>query len=344
MNRKELFNQDSEEGFFEARIFTGNPTGVNNFNQTNHKWAATIYKNMRKRVWFPGQVDISKDKVNYNKLDDAERRGYDLALAQLIPNDSIQANQLVDNINPFITSPIVNCAIISQSLEEVVHSESYSIMAEDICEDTDRIYNMHKHDAELRRKNEAVKNMYTSIYDGNTPILEDLFMVAVANQVLEELVFPGGFVLFYTLEKNMIGTAEMISEINKDESLSHVPLFMNIFRTGIIEEYNGVVPDSIVEKAHKLIIKLTDAEKRWTKYMTKGIMGFSDNIIDVFVEGQANSVCKNLGIPLLYDKHANNPLQDILSKHISGGEHKKRGGFFERNVAEYSKGGLVIDF
>ena len=43
---------------------------------------------------------------------------------------------------------------------------------------------------------------------------ETIAIASVANQVLEELVFPGGFVIMFSLENKMAGTAEMIKEIN----------------------------------------------------------------------------------------------------------------------------------
>ena len=255
---KKIFNQSSNETFNEARILNGNPNGIFNFNSTNHKWATELYKKMEARTWFPGQVNISKDKNNYLYLTPSEKRSYDLVLAQLIANDSIQTNQLMDRINSYITSPIVNACLSRQASEESTHAISYSVMAEDIAMDTDRIYNMHKHDDELALKNKAVESMYDSLVkeykdidltesintfhklhgsnvklsdleyfinnlkndiiekhtENITPTDEDLLIAFGANQILEELVFPGGFIVLLSLGHKMPATAEMIAEIN----------------------------------------------------------------------------------------------------------------------------------
>lgn len=158
-------------------------------------------------------MNISKDKANYSKLNKDVLEAYDLFLAQLISNDSYQTSQLVDRINQYITSPVVNCCLILQSLEESVHSQSYSVMAEDICKDTDRIYDMHKHHEELYLKNKAVADMYNVLYTGENPTNKDLLLAFAANQILEQLVFPGGFVFFFSIEEHMQGSAEMIAEI-----------------------------------------------------------------------------------------------------------------------------------
>ncbi len=121
MKKKEIFNQASTEKFNEAKILNGNPNGIFNFNKTNHVWAKQIYDNMKARTWFPAQVDISKDKKNYPLLTEDDKLKYDLTLAQLISNDSIQVNQLMDRINSYITSPIVNACLSVQAMEEANH-------------------------------------------------------------------------------------------------------------------------------------------------------------------------------------------------------------------------------
>jgi ribonucleotide reductase beta subunit family protein with ferritin-like domain len=264
---KKIFNQNSTEAFNEAKVLGGNPNGIFNFNGTNHKWATDLYKKMEARTWFPGQINITKDTNNYGKLNKAEKRSYDLFLAQLITNDSLQTNQLMDKINSYVTSPIANACLSRQSSEEGTHSFSYAVMAEDIAKDTSRIYNMHLHDDELATKNKAVEDLYSTLYkvyvpdyliirkiildnldtilDGyedNTtftkdevkdiidrtikmvvdhineqfidPSPEDVLLAFVANQILEELVFPGGFAGMLSLGNKMPGSAEMISEIN----------------------------------------------------------------------------------------------------------------------------------
>lgn len=264
LNLKKIFNQDSTEEFNEARILNGNPNGILNFNETNHAWAVDIYKKMEARTWFPKQVNISKDKNNYSVISAPKKRAYDLTLAQLIADDSIQTNQLMDRINGYVTSPIVNACLSRQSSEEGTHSYSYSVMAEDITTDPSRIYNMHKLDEELHIKNSSVEEMYSMLYvvykptfddiyplvekvvnstlnmnqsyaahevkdiiadtvkitinvvnDFDTnPTDEDLLLAFIANQILEELVFPGGFTIILSLANDMPGSAEMINEIN----------------------------------------------------------------------------------------------------------------------------------
>lgn len=64
---------------------------------------------------------MTGDKRDYLLLSPAELRMYDLVLAQLIFMDSLQTNNLMDNINPYITAPEVNACLSRQSYEEANH-------------------------------------------------------------------------------------------------------------------------------------------------------------------------------------------------------------------------------
>lgn len=345
MKEKKIFNQSSKERFEDARMIGGNPNGIISFNQTPHPWAYSIYKKMRGRFWVPSNIDITKDKTNYTELTVAEKRAYDLVLAQLIANDSIQTNQLMDKINAYITSPVVNACIGVQASEECSHAESYAVMAEDICKDTHRIYRMHEETPELYQKNQSVEDMFQNLYkEGQEPTKEDLLVCFAANQILERLIFPGGFIIMFRLSDKMPGSAEMIREICKDEFGSHVELFKFIFRTCLAEEFNNVIPESVLERITTLIKTITEVEIAWTLFASEGLMGFSERTIRIFVQNAANAICKNLKIPLIYPVEKDDPLHKLLTQNLRDGSVTTRENFFTGNVTAYSKGSLKDDW
>lgn len=124
-------------------------------------------------------------------------------------------------------------------------------------------------------------------------------------------------------------------------------MFKNIFRRTIIELFDGKIPDIVIKEATEIIKKMTEAEIKWTSYIGKDQLGFSDKSIRAFVEGQANSVCSNLGLPLIYEESSleSNPLKDLLKRHITADGLVARSNNFMNNNATYVKGsGLVDDF
>lgn len=229
-----------------------------------------------------------------------------------------------------------------------VHSESYSVMAEDVAQDTERIFNMHNVDEELHRKNQAVENMYRRLYDkeehNQYPTDTEILMVFVANQILEELIFPGGFSVGFMLEHKLKGCAEMFTEIAGDES-NHVEIFKYIFRTVIKESFDNQIPELVNTKACELIKDMAEVEIRWLLYVTKGLLGYSEASIETFVRARANSICKNLGLSLIYPEQTGpNPIEDLIAQRLRTGVYESRTNFFEANPTEYQKNSLKMDY
>lgn len=143
---------------------------------------------MEANTWFPKEVDTTKDALDYRcNLTVGEKRMYDLVWSQLISMDSFQTNNLADNINPYITAPEINAVLARQAYEEANHSKSYAVMVEAICDNTDLIYEMEKHDETLREKNDFISSIYEELagdVDDNK-----LLLAMVANQIFRRSIF-----------------------------------------------------------------------------------------------------------------------------------------------------------
>ena len=294
-------------------------------------------------TWHPEEVNMTLDKKPYAILSEPEKRTYDLVLSQLISNDSIQTNQLMDSINQYVTSGVVNATLARQSFEEALHSKSYAVMVEDISDDTERIYNMHKHDKQLAIKNQAVADMYANINDKD--ITDDDFLkAAAANNILEGLIFMGGFVAMWALGNNMTSSAKMISLIHRDEAGTHVPLFKNLFNTAYKEIYKDKRNKKLDIEISVMITDMASKEKTWTKHATKDILGFSDEAINMYIDYCAIQVMKNLHIDYLLSTTniEPGPLKIIEDKY-SLLSTKTKANFFEGTVADYSIGTIKDD-
>ncbi len=333
------YDEETNEKFVDAKIIGGKPSGVINQVKEPFKWARTIYKLMQSYTWYVSECNVSQDKIPYKILPEEHKYAYDMALGQLIVNDSIQTKQLVDGISRYITSPSVNICLVRQAYEEAEHSVTYTTIAEEVCDDVDRIYELHKHEPMLARKNRAVTEMYDNVTQENKiPTGQELIIAFTANQILEQQVFPGGFVVLWSF--NFTGTNKAIQFIERDESGTHVPLFKNIFRAAVKQE--GLLPDTLI-KIKAMIKHMNDEEIIWTKHISKNLLGFSDNSIKMFVEYHSNSVCKNLNIDLLYDVTDGGPLMSLF-KQQSLLYGKTKTNFFETASGDYAVNSLDEDY
>ncbi len=214
IDKKRIYNPDSKEITKERKIFGGNPTGIFELNDIKYQWAYNLWEAMLNNTWFPKEVNMNSDVKDYRDgLSDREKNAYDKALAQLIFMDSLQTNNIIDNVNPYITAPEINLILVRQSFEEALHSQSYAVMVDSISSNSDEIYQLWRKDMMLKTKNDSIARVYEELAEKPTAhnFLKSLF----ANQILEGIYFYSGFAYIYALAKSgkMLGSSQMIKFI-----------------------------------------------------------------------------------------------------------------------------------
>ena len=338
MKRKKIYNPASTESLSERKVFSGNPHGILNFTKAKYTWALKLWDLMEANTWFPKEVDTTDDVRDYAfNLTAHEKRMYDLVWSQLISMDSFQTNNLADNINPYITAPEINAVLTRQAYEEANHSKSYAVMVEAICDNTDLIYEMDKHDEVLRRKNDYISRVYAELAGEVTD--EKLLLAMVANQILEGIYFYSGFSAIYALARagKMLGSAQMIRFIQRDE-ITHLLLFQNMINS-VKKERPELFTDELCEKIYDMFRKAGELEIEWGKYITQNqIMGLTDEIITEYIHYLVDNRLTSIGLKKLYD--AKHPIKwvDDFSRF-----NDQKSNFFESKVTNYSKGSLSFD-
>ncbi|WP_419770938.1 MAG: ribonucleotide-diphosphate reductase subunit beta [Candidatus Marinarcus sp.] len=337
MKRKTIYNPDSKESLNDRRIFGGNSDGMINFTKMKYQWSLNLWDTMEGNTWFPKEVQMTGDAKDYKYLTPAEKRMYDLVLSQLIFMDSLQTNNLMDNINPYITAPEINACLSRQSYEEANHSKSYAVMVESISDNTDEIYNMWKTDSKLREKNTYIADVYDNLSEG----IDDrkIVLAMFANQILEGLYFYAGFAAMYALGKSgkMLGSSQMIRFIQRDE-VTHLLLFQNMINSTRKERPELFTPELETE-VKAMFRKAVDLEASWGAYITQGqILGFTDAIIRQYIEHLADKRLEAVGYKPMYNVKHPIPWVDGYASF-----NDQRTNFFEGNVVNYSKGSIDFD-
>lgn len=338
IDKKKIYNPESNETLGNRKVFGGNPHGILNFTKAKYQWALKLWDLMEANTWFPKEVDTTDDVRDYNfNLTQAEKRMYDLVWSQLISMDSFQTNNLADNINPYITAPEINAILVRQAYEEANHSKSYAVMVEAICENTDLIYEMEKHDAVLKKKNDYISSVYEDFAGDVTE--EKLVLAMIANQILEGIYFYSGFTAIYALARagKMLGSAQMIRFIQRDE-ITHLLLFQNMINT-VKKERPDLFSEKIINKIYEMFEKAGELEIEWGKYITQNqIMGFTDDIITDYIHYLVDQRLTAIGLKKKYGvKHPIKWVDDFAKF------NDQKSNFFESKVTNYSKGSLTFD-
>ena len=337
MNRKKIYNPESKEDVNNRKIFGGNPTGIFELNNIKYQWAYNLWEVMLNNTWFPKEVDMTKDVNDYKNLTVSEKDAYDKALSQLIFMDSLQTNNLIDNVNPYVTSPEINLILVRQSFEEALHSQSYAVMVDSISTNSDEIYELWRKDMMLKTKNDAIFRTYDKL--SVEPTEHNFVKACFANQILEGIYFYSGFAYIYTLARSgkMLGSAQMIRFIQRDE-VTHLTLFKNMINT-LRKERPDLFTEQLKAEVVEMFEEAVELEVRWGQYITQGqILGLTDSIVEQYIKYLADDRLESVGFEKLYN--VTNPIKwvDDFAKF-----NDQKTNFFEGTVTNYSKGSLSFD-
>lgn len=337
MNRKKIYNPLSNENVNERKIFGGNPTGIFELNDIKYQWAYNLWEMMLNNTWFPKEVDMTRDVSDYKHLTDIEKAAYDKALSQLIFMDSLQTNNIIDNINPYVTAPEINLILVRQSYEEALHSQSYAVMVDSISANSKEIYDLWRRDMMLKSKNDAIAKVYEEL--AKNPTETNFVKACFANQILEGIYFYSGFAYIYTLARSgkMLGSAQMIRFIQRDE-VTHLVLFQNLINS-LRKERADLFSEQLKSEVLEMFKEAVALEVAWGRYITSGqVLGLTDAIIEQYIQYLADDRLSSVGFTKLYN--VTNPIKwvDDFSKF-----NDQKTNFFEATVANYSKGSLSFD-
>jgi len=302
-----------------------------------HAWAREIYDVMLANTWFKSEVDLSRDVKQYDELTDAERTMYDKALAFLSNLDGIQFNNLMNNISRHITSPEVNMCISRQSWEEANHVDAYSTLIEAVALDPWQVYTTFARDEALAKKNEYI--MRQSKILGEDYSAGNFARAVVANIILEGIYFYSGFLAFYTLARGgkMLGTADMIRFIQRDEGGTHLKLFVSMFKTLQVERPE-LFDAQFYADVRTLFADAVALETSWGQYIIKdGVLGLTDQIVSDYIKYLANDRMAMIGMEPLYPE-VRNPVAWVDGFSSINSEEAN---FFESKVKAYQKGTLA---
>jgi ribonucleoside-diphosphate reductase beta chain len=319
------------------RIAFGPPDTLMNMSRIRYPWAIEIYDRMEANTWFPKSIPLGDDRQCYREqLNERERNAYDKALAFVSNLDGIQFNNLIHNIGSHITAPEVSLAIARQAAEEGVHVRSYQFMVEAVSMNPEDVYMMFQRDGMLARKNDFIMSSSRVLSDDPTPA--NFARAIVGNVILEGIYFYSAFLTFYVLARNnkMLGSADMIRYINRDEGETHLDLFTNMHHAFQAENPH-LYDEQFRRDAIQLIKDAVELEIAWGQYIIQGgFLGLTNDVVEHFVKGLANKRAMALNLGVLYPGVMNAvPWFDDFSR-----PNGTRTNFFEGKNVDYTADGL----
>jgi len=328
-----LFNPEPEVHRTNAAPVGSDVDGIIDFTGSPYQWADRLFNVMLGNTWFPEDVDMTGDRKVYMELSDIERSAYDRVLAGLIFNDSAQTSNLASNMMPWITDGAIKACLARQTYEEALHSKSYDVMVKDVSPNRDKIYDLYKTDAMLRERDAFLDKMYSELrYNDEGVPMRAIVKAMLANNVLENIMFYGGFIFFWWLGHKMKGSASMISYIARDER-THVLLFRQML-TSTLKAYPGIDIKVVEQMARELIDGAVNLEIEWALAVTgEEFPEINRETVGRYICGKGDEMLVGLGFEPMYNKPVS-PLLAYEKKYDKPND--TRTNFFEDRPKAYS--------
>jgi len=329
LTQKKIFDELGDDSTVARQMINGNATGILNLNSVKYQWAPKLYKIMLNNFWIPEKISLVDDKVTIKELTKDEMEAFKNTLSFLIALDSMQVSNL-PNIADYITAPEVGGLFTLQAFQELIHSQSYQYLLQELFPNMEReeIYNHWRNNPLLLKRNKFIAEQYQQFNDNKTE--KNLKIAIAANFALEGIYFYNGFQFFYQLaaRNKVANVAKMIKYIENDE-VTHVNMFSNIIREIFDvenDEDRNILLDNITQAAEQ--------EIEWGKEIYGDrILGISQDSTEGYVKYLTNQRTKLLGLGVVYKGYTKNPYEYLNAE--------KRENFFETKVTEYSRSEAV---
>jgi ribonucleoside-diphosphate reductase beta chain len=335
----------SEQDKISKRKLINGETDVMQLYPIKYKWAWDMYNMANANHWLPTEIGMQKDIEQWKSNDvltDDERRAFEIIIGFFATAESLAANNVVLALYKHITAPECRMYLLKQGYEEAVHTHAFQYIIESLGMDESRLFNMYQEIESIYNKDNLVFSLNEGIFkdDFQTGTFENdqkfVENIAVFALVLEGIYFYSAFavMLGFQRQNKMVGTAEQIQYIMRDESL-HLNLGINLIN-GIKEEQPELWTPEFQERIINLVKRGVDLENAFTREVfPKGIFGMNADGFKQYIEYIGDRRLERIGLPKQYN--VENPFP-WMSEAIDLSKEKN---FFETRVTEYKTGGSL---
>ena len=306
----------------EEPLLTENPSRFVIFPIANQKvWE--MYKKAEGSFWTAEELDLSKDRKDWDVLTDNERHFISHVLAFFAASDGIVNENLAVNMMKAVQWPEARCFYGFQIAMENIHSEVYSLLIDTYIKDSTekmKLLNAVETVPCVGKKAAwAIQWMQSEESDFASRLM--------AFAAVEGIFFSGSFCAIFWLKERgiMPGLTTSNEFISRDEGL-HTE-----FACLLYSYLNHKLSKT---KAHKMIREAVKCEKEFiTEALPCSLIGMNAKMMTQYIEFVADRLLVQLGYPKIWNTANPFPFMERIS--LEGKDN-----FFEKRVTNYAKAGV----
>ena len=340
----------NKKSHLNKNMFLDESVDIQRFDVLKYPQIEKITEKQLGFFWRPEEVDISKDKKDFDALTDHEKHIFTSNLKRQILLDSVQGRAPNIAFLPIASLPEVENWIETWSFFETIHSRSYTHIIRNVYPDPSAVFDGLLDVKEILECGNDIAAYYDDlIKDNNTATNKmdhkrSLWMCLMSANALEGIRFYVSFACSWAFAelKKMEGNAKIIKFIARDEN-THLAATTTLIKLLLKEDKDFVkIAKEKENEVVKLFTKVIEQEKEWAQYLFKNgsMIGLNETILKDYVEWIGCKRMRAIGLPCPYSVPQANPLP-WTEKWISGGNVQVAPQ--ETEISSYIIGGTKQD-
>ena len=340
----------NKQSHLKKKMFLDEGVDIQRFDILKYPAIDKITEKQLGFFWRPEEVDVSKDKKDFDNLTAHEQHIFTSNLKRQILLDSVQGGAPNLAFLPIASLPEVENWIETWSFFETIHSRSYTHIIRNVYPDPSVVFDRMLDVKEILECGNDIAMYYDELIANNNLATNrmdhkrSLWMCMLSANALEGIRFYVSFACSWAFAelKKMEGNAKIIKFIARDENV-HLAATTTIIKNMLKEDKDFVKIQKQTEKqSTNLFVKVIEQEKEWAKFLFKdgSMIGLNEQILCDYIEWVGCKRMRALGITCPYSVPKLNPLP-WTEKWIGGGNVQVAPQ--ETEITSYITGGVKQD-
>jgi ribonucleoside-diphosphate reductase beta chain len=316
---KSIINTNQKKNSLQPIFFGKEGMGIQRYDQPKYEKLFNMFKQQLSYFWRPEEINVSKDKSDFNNLSEHEKFIFTKNLGYQILLDSIQSRG-ISNLLENCTNSEIEAFAKAWEFSETIHSYSYTYIIKQIYTNPTEVLDNILEDEEIIKRASSVTKYYDALInkipdESEYDRKKKLYLTLVSINILEGIRFYVSFACSFAFAQNkkMTGNAKIISLIARDENL-HMGFSSFVLKRMGEDESEGFL--QIAEDCKETVIQMykdaADEEIEWAKYLFKdgSIIGLNSDILIEYMQWLTNNRLKMIKLDPIFDK-VKNPISWI---------------------------------
>ena len=330
----------AEVSHLKRKMFFDEPVDVARYDKVKYPQFEKQNDKMLSLFWRPEEVNLEKDRIDFERLTDHERHIFTSNLKRQILLDSVQGRGPVAAFGPITSLPELETCFITWEFFETIHSRSYTHIIRNIYSDPSKVFDTMLDIPEIVECAEDISKYYDDLMTYEDK--KSLWLCMNSVNALEGIRFYVSFACSWAFAelKKMEGNAKIIKLIARDENI-HLAI-----STAILKQLPKDDPDFIQikedckDEVQKIFVDAIEQEKKWAQYLFKdgSMIGLNAAMLESYAEWIGTKRMRAVGVESPYSPGGSNPLP-WTEDWISGGAVQVAPQ--ETEIEEYIDGGGI---